>query len=185
MRLVKVDSSDLSKTISGAKFRIWAIDCSDGPQEFTTNASGEIDLSMFPEGSYEVTEIECAGYVIDDAQRIIELKPNEDAQFVFTNSKLPSLHLLKTSSDGSPLAGVSFRLANVPFRVSYSSKSGYLLDDVAQTAVVKAGRTVQLQFINHKTGNLIIHKLSGADKETPLAGVQLKSGVWTTPWWIP
>ena len=43
---------------------------------------------------------------------------------------------------------------------------GYLLDDVAQTAVVKAGQTVRLQFINHKAGNLIIHKLSGADKKT-------------------
>ena len=54
------------------------------------------------------------------------------------------------------------------------AKPGYLLDDVAQTAVVKAGQTVRLQFINHKAGNLIIHKLSGADKKTPLEGVQFK-----------
>ena len=39
--------------------------------------------------------------------------PNENAEFVFTNSKLPSLTLTKTSSDGTPLAGVTFRLAKV------------------------------------------------------------------------
>lgn len=80
MKLVKVDSSDPSKTIPGAKFRIRAINGSYGPEEFITNNSGEIDLSMLPEGSYEVTEIECAGYVVDDAQRIIHLKANDRAE---------------------------------------------------------------------------------------------------------
>ena len=60
-----------------------------------------------------VTELSCPGHVIDEAQRIIYLDPNEDAEFVFTNSKLPSLTLTKTSSDGTPLAGVTFRLAKV------------------------------------------------------------------------
>ena len=30
-----------------------------------------------PEGSYVVTEKSCAGYVVDDAQRIIHLKAND------------------------------------------------------------------------------------------------------------
>ena len=113
MWLVKVDSADLSKPIANAKFEIKAVDGSFGPKEFTTDQNGEIDLSKLDPKAYVVTELSCPGYVIDDAQRIIELKPNETAQFVFTNSKLPELLLKKISSDGSPLEGVSFRLAKI------------------------------------------------------------------------
>ena len=113
IHLTKVDSSDLSKPIANAKFRFDAVDGSWGPVEYTTLADGTIDLSKLPTGAVVVTELSCPGYVIDEAQRIIHLDPNEDAEFVFTNSKLPSLTLTKTSSDKSPLAGVSFRLAKV------------------------------------------------------------------------
>ena len=49
-----------------------------------------------------------------------------------------------------------------------------MLDDTPQTAEIKAGQTVTLQFRNQPLGNLIIHKLSGADKKTPLKGAQFK-----------
>ena len=55
MWLVKVDSSDLSKTIANAKFEIKAVDGSFGPKEFTTNQDGEIDLSKLNPGAYVVT----------------------------------------------------------------------------------------------------------------------------------
>ena len=113
IHLIKVDSADLSKPIANARFRLEAVDGSWGPVEMTTLKDGTIDLSKLPAGAAVVTELECPGYVIDDAQRIIELKPNETAQFVFTNSKLPSLRLTKTSSDGTALEGVSFRLAKI------------------------------------------------------------------------
>ena len=113
IHLTKVDSADLSKPIANARFRFEAVDGSWGPEEYTTSEDGTIDLSKLPVGAYVVTELECPGYVIDNAQRIIHLDPNENAEFVFTNSKLPSLTLTKTSSDGSPLAGVTFRLAKV------------------------------------------------------------------------
>ena len=113
IHLTKVDSADLSKPIANARFRFEAVDGSWGPEEYTTSEDGTIDLSKLPVGAYVVTELECPGYVIDDAQRIIHLDPNENAEFVFTNSKLPSLTLTKTSSDGTPLAGVTFQLAKV------------------------------------------------------------------------
>lgn len=113
IHLTKVDSTDLSKPIANAKFSFEAVDGSWGPVEYTTLADGTIDLSKLPTGAVVVTELSCPGYVIDDAQRIIHLDPNENAEFVFTNSKLPSLTLTKTSSDGTPLAGVTFRLAKV------------------------------------------------------------------------
>ena len=53
------------------------------------------------------------------------------------------------------------------------AKPGYLLDDTPQTAQIKAGQTVTLEFRNQPLGNLIIHKLDSVTKE-PLAGVQFK-----------
>ena len=111
--LVKVDSADPSKVIPNARFRIEAVDGSWGPAEFTTDQNGEIDLSELPTGAYVVTELECPGYIIDEAQRIIQLEANQTARFVFTNSVKPSLHLIKLSSDGSRLAGVTFRIAKI------------------------------------------------------------------------
>ena len=54
------------------------------------------------------------------------------------------------------------------------AKDGFLLDDTPQTAQIQAGQTVTLEFRNQPTGQLIIHKLSGNDKKTPLEGVQFK-----------
>ena len=113
IHLIKVDSSDLSKPIANARFRIEAVDGSWGPEEYTTSEDGTIDLSKLPVGAYVVTELECPSYVVDDAQRIIHLDGGEQAQFVFTNSKLPSLHLYKESADGTPLGGVTYRLAKI------------------------------------------------------------------------
>ena len=111
MRLIKVDSADPSKVIPNAVFEIKSVAGDYGPEEFTTDENGEIDLSHLPAGAYVVTEKSCPGYIIDEAQRIIQLDPNENAQFVFTNSIKPSFQLIKLSADGSRLAGVTFRIA--------------------------------------------------------------------------
>lgn len=113
IHLIKVDSADLSQPIANARFRFEAVDGSFGPVEYTTSEDGTIDLSNLPVGSFLVTELECPGYVVDDAQRIIHLDGSEQAQFVFTNSKLPSLYLYKESSDGTPLGGVTYRLTKI------------------------------------------------------------------------
>ena len=114
IHLIKVDSSDLSQPIANARFRFEAVDGSFGPVEYTTLEDGTIDLSKLPaDTAYIVTELECPGYIVDDAQRIIHLDGGDQAQFVFTNSKLPSLHLYKESTDGTPLGGVTYRLAKI------------------------------------------------------------------------
>lgn len=114
IHLIKVDSSDLSQPIANARFRFEAVDGSFGPVEYTTLEDGTIDLSKLPaDTAYVVTELECPGYIVDDAQRIIHLDGGDQAQFVFTNSKLPSLHLYKESADGTPLGGVTYRLAKI------------------------------------------------------------------------
>ena len=114
IHLIKVDSADLSQPIANARFRFEAVDGSFGPVEYTTLEDGTIDLSKLPaDTAYVVTELECPGYIVDDAQRIIHLDGGDQAQFVFTNSKLPSLHLYKESADGTPLGGVTYRLAKI------------------------------------------------------------------------
>ena len=123
LRLVKVDSTDPSKVIPNALFEIKSVAGDYGPEEFRTDQNGEIDLSKLPTGAYVVTEKSCPGYVIDDAQRIIQLDPNEDAHFVFTNSIKPSLQIIKLSSDGSPLKGVSFRIAKIEDGTHYLDRT--------------------------------------------------------------
>ena len=193
MHLIKVDSADLSKPIANAKFKFTAVDGSWGPEELTTLEDGTIDLSKLPTGAYVVEELECPGYVIDDFQRIIELKPNETAQFVFTNSKKPSLLLTKTSSDGAPLEGVSFRLAKIEDGSHYldrtTNERGEILWEglepgvysLIETATVNdhildlrehhvelfPGKVSTIVLENHKRPNLIVYK-NDADDGTPI-----------------
>lgn len=131
LRLVKVDSADPSKVIPNVLFEIKSVAGDYGPEEFRTDENGEIVLSKLPAGAYVVTELSCPGYVIDEAQRIIQLDPNEDAQFVFTNSIKPSLQIIKLSSDGSALKGVTFRIAKIEDGTHYldrtTNKNGEIL----------------------------------------------------------
>lgn len=131
LRLVKVDSADPSKVIPNVLFEIKSVAGDYGPEEFRTDENGEIVLSKLPAGAYVVTELSCPGYVIDEAQRVIQLDPNEDAQFVFTNSIKPSLQIIKLSSDGSALEGVTFRIAKIEDGTHYldrtTNKNGEIL----------------------------------------------------------
>ena len=193
LKLIKVDSDDPSKVIPNAVFEIKSVEGTYGPQEFRTDQSGEIDLSMLPAGSYVVTEKSCDGYIIDEAQRIIELKPNEDAQFVFTNHVKPSLQLIKLSSDGSRLAGVTFRIARIEDGSHYldrttnsngeilisdlepgvysvrelSSVQDHIPDDTEHHVELFPGQTSTITLTNDKRPNLYIHK-TDADTGEPI-----------------
>ena len=54
------------------------------------------------------------------------------------------------------------------------AKTGYLLDDSPQHALIKSGETVHLQFLNQPAGNLIIRKVSSGPNGEPLEGVEFK-----------
>ena len=53
------------------------------------------------------------------------------------------------------------------------AKDGYLLDDTPQTAEIKAGQTVTLEFRNQPKGSLAIHKLDSVTRN-PLEGVEFE-----------
>ena len=54
------------------------------------------------------------------------------------------------------------------------AKTGYLLDDSPQHALIKSGETARLQFLNQPAGNLIIRKVSSGPNKEPLEGVEFK-----------
>ena len=165
-----------------------------GPKEFTTDENGEIDLSKLPAGAYVVTEKACEGYIIDQAQRIIQLDPNEDAQFVFTNSIKPSLQIIKTSSDGSRLKNVTFRIAKIEDGIHYldrttndqgeivisglepgvysvketATDASHILDVREYHVELFPGKTSTLTIENQKRPNLIVYK-HDADTGEPVA----------------
>lgn len=184
MRLIKVDSTDPSKVIPNAVFEIKSVKGDYGPKEFTTDQNGEIDLSKLPTGAYVVTEKACEGYIIDQAQRIIQLDPNEGAQFVFTNTIKPSLQIIKTSSDGSRLKNVTFRIARIEDGTHYldrttneqgeiliadlepgvysvketATDSSHILDLREYHMELFPGKTSTLTVENQKRPNLIVYK---------------------------
>lgn len=194
MRLIKVDSTDPSKVVPNAVFEIKSVAGDYGPQEFTTDQNGEIDLSKLPTDAYVVTEKACEGYIIDQAQRIIQLDANEDAQFVFTNTIKPSLQIIKTSSDGSRLKNVHFRIAKIEDGTHYldrttneqgeiliadlepgvysvketATDSSHILDLREYHMELFAGRTSTLTIENQKRPNLTVYK-HDADTGEPIA----------------
>ena len=141
-----------------------------------------------------VTEKACEGYIIDQAQRIIQLDPNEDAQFVFTNTIKPSLQIIKTSSDGSRLKNVHFRIAKIEDGTHYldrttneqgeiliadlepgvysvketATDSSHILDLREYHMELFAGRTSTLTIENQKRPNLTVYK-HDADTGEPIA----------------
>ena len=194
MRLIKVDSTDPSKVIPNAVFEIKSVAGDYGPKEFTTDQNGEIDLSKLPTGAYVVTEKACEGYIIDQAQRIIQLDPNEDAQFVFTNTIKPSLQIIKTSADGSRLKNVHFRIAKIEDGTHYlgrttneqgeiliadlepgvysvketATDSSHILDLREYHMELFPGKTSTLTIENQKRPNLTVYK-HDADTGEPIA----------------
>ena len=194
MRLIKVDSTDPSKVIPNAVFEIKSVAGDYGPKEFTTDQNGEIDLSKLPTGAYVVTEKSCEGYIIDQAQRIIQLDPNEDAQFVFTNTIKPSLQIIKTSSDGSRLKNVHFRIAKIEDGTHYldrttneqgeiliadlepgvysvketATDSSHILDLREYHMELFPGKTSTLTVENQKRPNLTVYK-HDADTDEPIS----------------
>ncbi|MCR2027026.1 SpaA isopeptide-forming pilin-related protein [Anaerotruncus colihominis] len=192
IHLIKVDSITM-KSLPNVRFEFKLVGGSYR-QEFTTDINGEIDLSKLTPGAYEVRELEAPdGYLIDDAVRVVQVNPDENANFVFTNTPKPSLRLIKTSSDGTRLGGVHFRIARIEDGTHYLDR---ITDDngeinisklepgvysVKETATVAdhildlqeyhvelfPGQTSTITIENQRRPNLIVYK-KDADTGDPI-----------------
>ena len=193
IHLIKVDSITM-KSLPNVRFEFKLVGGSYR-QEFTTDINGEIDLSKLTPGAYEVRELEAPdGYLIDDAVRVVQVNPDENANFVFTNTPKPSLRLIKTSSDGTRLGGVHFRIARIEDGTHYLDR---ITDDngeinianlepgvysIKETATVAdhildlqeyhvelfPGQTSTITIENQRRPNLIVYK-KDADTGDPIA----------------
>ena len=192
IHLIKVDSITM-KSLPNVRFEFKLVGGSYR-QEFMTDINGEIDLSKLTPGAYEVRELEAPeGYLVDDAVRVVQVNPDENANFVFTNTPKPSLRLIKTSSDGTRLGGVHFRIARIEDGTHYLDR---ITDDngeinipnlepgvysIKETATVAdhildlqeyhvemfPGQTSTITIENQKRPNLIVYK-KDADTGKPI-----------------
>ena len=192
IHLIKVDSITM-KSLPNVRFEFKLVGGSYR-QEFTTDINGEIDLSKLTPGAYEVRELEAPdGYLIDDAVRVVQVNPDENANFVFTNTPKPALRLIKTSSDGTRLGGVHFRIAKIEDGTHYldriTDQDGEInipnlepgVYSVKETATVAdhildlqeyhvelfPGQTSTITIENQKRPNLIVYK-KDADTGKPI-----------------
>jgi len=184
IRLKKVDSVSYQPQ-ANAKFRIQEVGGTFS-KEYYTDASGEIDLKDLTPGSYIVTELQAPdGYLIDDASRTIKIEANEQAVFVFTNTRKPSVEIVKYDPQtGKYLSGATFRIAKIEDGTHYldrvtdtngririddlepgvysvqemSAPSGYILNDTEFHVELYPGRVSELVVSNEKKPDLQIIK---------------------------
>ena len=194
IHILKIDEVSLNP-LAEAVFRITGIDNAYN-KELTTDRNGEIDLSNLTPGTYQIEEITApANYLLKAQTRTIEIVAGDDAEFVFTNQAKPTLTITKTSADGTPLAGVTFRIAYVEDGTHYmdrtTDKNGkivieglepgvvsvvetatlpdHILDAKEHYVQLSAGKEAELRLSNDKRPNLTIHKLD-ADTDEPIPG---------------
>ena len=167
-------------------------------KEYVTDENGEIDLTALEPGAYQVTELEAPdGYLIDDATRVIQINGNENAQFVFTNTRMPSFRLVKLDSfNSSGLPGATFRIAKIEDGTHYLDRitdtngeinisdlepgvysviemdapEGYVKDKREYHVELFPGQTSELVVSNDRMPNLEILK-TDAISGRPVAGV--------------
>ena len=196
IHLVKLDSTSL-EPLPNARFRIEHVGGTFS-KEYVTDENGEVDISDLEPGAYTVTELEAPdGYLIDDANRVIQINGNENAQFVFTNTRMPSFRLVKLDSySGAGLAAATFRIARIADGTHYLDRvtdtngeinisdlepgvysvvemdapEGYVKDTREYHVELFPGQTSELVVSNDRMPNLEILK-TDAISGKPVAGV--------------
>ena len=195
IRLVKIDA-ETKEPLSNARFRISQVGGTFS-KEYTTDASGEIELTGLEPGSYICEELTAPEhYLIDDAQRTIRINAGENAQFVFTDSKKPRLTVIKYDAYGDKrLPGATFRVAKIEDGSHYLDRitgvdgsftiedlepgvysvmemdapTGYVLVKTEYHVELFAGRDSQLVVTNEKKPDLRIIKKDAVTGE-PIPG---------------
>lgn len=196
IHLVKLDSQTL-QSIPNVRFEFKLVGGSYR-QELLTDLNGEIDLSKLEPGSYEVRELEGPpGYLMDDSVRIVQIDPDENANFVFTNTPKPSLVIVKYDPHADAyLSGATFRIARIEDGTRYLDRvtgtdgrivltdlepgvysvqeleapAGYVRNDTEYHVELFAGKESQLVVNNEAKPDLKIVKTNAVSGE-PVAGV--------------
>ncbi len=194
--ILKIDA-ETKKPLSNAVFKVKMVDGSY-EKEYTTDKNGEIELTDLEPGVYMVTETTAPdGYVIDTETRTFEAVADGSVSLVFTNSKKPSLTVLKYDAyKDKYLAGATFRIAKIEDGSNYLDRvtdtngairidnllpgvysvkeieapSGYVLNDTEYHVELFGGKESQLVVINEEKPSLKIEKTDAITGE-PIQGV--------------
>ena len=196
IHLVKVDSESM-KPLPNAAYLISQVGGTFS-KEYTTDQSGEIDLTGLEPGAYTVKEVKAPdGYLMDDGIRTVQINAGENARFVFTNTRKPSMVVVKYDPQNNKyLAGATFRIAKVEDGSHYldrvtdtqgritldglepgvysvqelAAPEGYIKNDTEYHVELFPGKTSELVAVNEALPNLKIIKTDAITGE-PVAGV--------------
>lgn len=196
LRLVKLDA-DTMQPLANAVFKFKKVGGSF-EKEYTTDENGEIRLENLQIGAYTVTEIKAPdGYLIDDAERVVQVNGNEYATFVFTDTKKPSIKIVKYDPvKDLYLPGASFRIAKVEDGSNYLDRvtdisgkieidnlepgvysvkeieapGGYVRNETEYHVELFGGKQSQLVVVNEEKPSLKIVKTDALTGK-PLSGV--------------
>lgn len=199
IHLMKLDSQTMTP-LANARFRITEIGGTFS-QEYTTGTDGGIDLTGLAPGSYAVEELAAPdGYLIDDARRVIRINAGENAAFVFTDTRKPTLTVLKYDAQREKLlSGAAFRIAKIEDGTHYLDRitdaqgritienldpgvysvqeidapSGYIINDTEFHVQLYPGQPAQLVVCDEKKPDLKIVK-KDADTGAALAGATFR-----------
>lgn len=198
INLLKVDSQTY-EPISNVIFEIKQIG-GDFVEERITSEDGTINLSDLEPSSYEIREKTDGlnGYVIDNGVRVVKIEAGEpDALFVFTNTKKPSLNIIKVSAKGEPIPNAVFSVSQIgktpveyktnsqgiiylegldPTVISVIEKSvgdSYILDPTEYVIELFPGKTSQLVVVNDEKPKLKIIKTDSVTGKS-IAGTKFK-----------
>ena len=196
MRLVKLDSQTM-KPLVNTVFKFKQVG-GTFEKEYTTDQNGEIKLDRLDEGTYTVTEVKAPdGYLIDDAERTVKIEGNEYATFVFTDTKKPSIRVIKYDKWGDKyLSGATFRIAKIEDGSNYLDRitdtdgtividnlepgvysvkeikapANYVLNETEYHVELFAGKESQVVVLNEEKPSLKIVKTDAVTGK-PIAGV--------------
>lgn len=120
LKVYKTDNS--GNPLKGAKFKVYEVVKNKKGKEVRgkeiasgrTNAKGGFTVSGVAIGKkYEVEEVKApSGYAISSTTKRIKIKAGNNNSLTFTNDKLYTLNIKKTSPTGGALAGAEFKVYN-------------------------------------------------------------------------
>ncbi|MDR0818359.1 MAG: hypothetical protein LBN43_02150, partial [Oscillospiraceae bacterium] len=166
--------------------------------EYTTGKDGAVSITNAAPGWYVVSEKKApAGFILDQTAKTVEVKPVTPTVVTFSNKPLSGIEILKLDAiTHAPLSGATFvlerdngeKLGN--YKTDSAGKilvsdlsegtyivsetiapSGYILDAVPQTVIVKSGKLTAVEFSNKPLSGLQIIKLNSATRQ-PIEGVE-------------
>lgn len=159
LRIRKVDATNKSKVLKGAKFKLEDSKGNIVFKDKETNNAGEIEYDLLP-GTYKITETHAPqDYIIDTETKTIKVEEGENNTFEFTNTpkKTGKLKLIIEKIDGNtkePLKKAVFRILDSKNKAINGGEEYTTGPDgtVTITEGLEAGKTYYIEEVSAPPG---------------------------------